>query len=164
MANENMRLSQAGRAALTHNEAVRRTHYNDQGNNCTLGVGTLVHYGPCTAQEMAAPPLPDAVVRQYMDRGVDRAERLVRHAVRAHELTQAQFDAAVSFVYNTGATRPLRVANTGNLPEVARQMMQYTMVCQHDQRTGRAINGTCRQSGGLLNRRRREAAPFGAIP
>lgn len=158
MANETKRLSQQGRQNLAHSEAMRRAYYNDQGNNCTYGQGTLVHYGPCTAAEMAG-----QVTQQMVDRArirdIAEAERLVRNAVRGHELTQAQFDAAVSFVYNTGTTRPLRPANQGNMPEVARRMERYVYVCQHDPH-GRVISGTCRISAGLMNRRQRETIPF----
>ncbi len=39
MANENMRLSQAGWAALRQRENAIMAYYNDQANNCTYGVG-----------------------------------------------------------------------------------------------------------------------------
>lgn len=158
MANETKRLSQQGQQSLAHSEAVRRAYYNDQGNNCTYGQGTLAHYGPCTAAEMGG-----HVTQQMVDRARDAdiagAEQLVRNAVRGHELTQAQFDAAVSFVYNTGTTQPLRPANQGNMTEVARRMERYVYVCQRDPQ-GRAVPGTCRVSSGLMNRRQRETTPF----
>ncbi|WP_343050171.1 hypothetical protein [Burkholderia guangdongensis] len=48
MANEGMRLSEAGWTALRIREHAIMAYYNDQANNCTYGVGTLAHYGPCT--------------------------------------------------------------------------------------------------------------------
>lgn len=159
MANENKRLSGQGRAALTHAEALRQAHYNDQGHNCTVGAGTLVHYGPCTAADSAAPPMPMQEIMLHESQGIERAERLVRAAVNRHELTQEQFDRAVSFVYNVGLTKPLLPANSGNMAEVARQMNEYVYVCDRDQQ-GRRIPGRCHVSGGLINRRRAESAPF----
>ncbi|CAB3763524.1 hypothetical protein LMG29660_04780 [Burkholderia puraquae] len=50
MANENMRLSEAGWAALCDREQAVMHYYNDQANNCTFGVGTLAHSGPCTPE------------------------------------------------------------------------------------------------------------------
>jgi lysozyme len=163
MANEDMRLSAAGHQALAHAEAVRRAYYNDQGNNCTFGQGQLVHYGPCTAAEIAT-RVTDRAIAQARDNSIATAERLVRNTVRAHQLTQDQFDAAVSFVFNTGATSALRPANTGNMQEVANQMGQFVNVCQHDPSTGRVISGTCRLSAGLVARRQGETAPFRNSP
>lgn len=162
MANETKRLSQQGRQNLAHSEAVRRAYYNDQGNNCTFGQGTLVHYGPCTATELAG-QVTQQMIDQARNTDIAEAERLVRNAVRAHELTQAQFDAAVSFVCNTGTTQPLRPANQGNMAEVARRIDGYVYVCRRDQH-GRAIPGTCQVSAGLVNRRQRETAPFRNAP
>lgn len=163
MANEDMRLSAAGHQALAQAEAVRRADYNDQGNNCTFGQGQLVHYGPCTAAE-AATRVTDRAIAEARDNSVATAERLVRNAVRAHPLTQDQFDAAVSFVFNTGTTSVLRPANAGNMHEVANRMSQFVNVCQHDPNTGRVIPATCRLNPGLVARRQREAAPFRNSP
>ncbi|KRE92537.1 hypothetical protein ASG87_00660 [Frateuria sp. Soil773] len=143
-----------------HGEAVRRAHYDDQGNNCTYGVGTLVHFGPCTATEMAA-PVTDAMVERSLDGSLAVAERQVRNAVTGHDLTQEQFDAAVSFVYSTGhrGLSALRPANEGDMAGVASRMRGFVHVCQRD-RSGRIVPGRCRISAGLVNRRNREAAPF----
>lgn len=159
MANENKRMSPDGRAALLHSEGVRREYYNDQGNSCTFGAGTLVHYGPCTAQEIATPPLSDKMIQRNMSSSIETAEHQVRSSVRGHELTQDQFDAAVSFAYNTGNTDALQPANAGQMSQVASRMRQYVYVCKHNAQ-GRRIPGTCRISLGLTNRRNREAAPF----
>lgn len=159
--NAQMRLSQAGRQALAHAEAVRHVYYNDQGGNCTYGVGTLVHYGPCTAAE-AASPVTDAMINASLTSSIRDAERLVRRTVTGHALTQRQFDAAVSLVYNTGlrGARALRPANQGDMDAVARNMQAIVYVCRHDARTGRVVPGSCRVSNGLVARRAREAAPF----
>lgn len=164
-ANAAMNLSEAGRLALTHAEAIRHDYYNDQANNCTYGIGTLVHYGPCTATETAT-PVTDAMIANSLSRSIADAERIVRRSVTDHPLTQAQFDAAVRFIYNTGpgGQTALHPANTGDMPTVASRMQTYVQVCRHDPHTGRRIPGTCRVSHGLVNRRAAEAAPFRQPP
>jgi GH24 family phage-related lysozyme (muramidase) len=167
MANENMHLSAAGYGALRANEGVVMHYYNDApvNGNCTWGVGTLAHYGPCTQEEMQRTVLPqqvDAILQQR----VLEAERIVRATVRQQQLTQAQFDAAVSFAYNS-TTRNIRdalsPANTGNMTEVVRQMRQNVMIVPRDRQGNRL--GSARVSPGLVHRREREVQPFlGAQP
>jgi len=106
MANENMRMSDAGYTALRQNEGVVMRYYNDApvNGNCTWGVGTLEHFGPCTPEELRRTVLP-AQVNAALEQRVREAERIVRSTVNQHDLTQAQFDAAVSFAYNSRTAR-----------------------------------------------------------
>ncbi|KRE94876.1 hypothetical protein ASG87_17315 [Frateuria sp. Soil773] len=100
----------------------------------------------------------------FSDRIAD-AEHAVRRAVAGRELTQEQFDAAVAFVYNTGAhsARALAPANYGRMDEVARNIRQYVHGCPRD-RQGHTV-GPYRVSAGLVQRRAREAAAFnGRMP
>lgn len=53
MANESLRLSDAGWAELRRRESAVMAYYNDQANNCTYGIGTLAHTGPCTRKNCA---------------------------------------------------------------------------------------------------------------
>lgn len=162
MANENMHLSAAGYAALRQSEGVVMHYYDDarHNGNCTWGIDTLAHYGPCTREELNRTVLPqqaNAVLQQR----VHEAERIVRATVRNTQLTQAQFDAAVSFAYNSttaNTRRALEPANQGNLPEVAQRFMNNVYVHPRDNH-GR-VSGPAQFSAGLQNRRRREAAPF----
>jgi Lysozyme inhibitor LprI len=48
MPNETMQMSPSGRTALRQRERAVLSYYNDAANNCTYGVGTLAHRGPCT--------------------------------------------------------------------------------------------------------------------
>lgn len=91
---------------------------------------------------------------------VQTAERAVREAVPDGQLTQAQFDALVSFVYNVGAkgaAGALAAANRGAVSEVAAHMNANVYVHPRDAR-GRRLPAVRVQ--GLVNRRQREAAPF----
>ncbi len=162
MANENMRMSAAGYAALRVNEGVVMRYYNDApvNGNCTWGIGTLAHYGPCTPEEMrrtVTPQQANAVLQQR----VLEAERMVRATVRDRQLTQAQFDAAVSFAYNSttvNTRQALEPANRGQMDEVARRFMNNVYIRPRD-RQGRVV-GPARLSPGLQNRRQRESVPF----
>lgn len=157
--NEQKQLSSAGMTALQRNEGIRRTYYNDTAGNCTYGVGTLAHMGLCTPQELGH-PVSDALIQASLARGVRQAEHVVRHAVTDHELTQEQFDAAVSFAYNVpgGARHALAPANQGDMAAVARNMSRFVYEHAHDAR-GRA-SGPARLSHGLTRRRQLESAPF----
>ena len=162
MANEHMSMSSSGYAALRRNEGVVMHYYNDAPvhGNCTWGVGTLAHYGPCTKEELHRAVLPtqvNAVLRQR----VHEAERIVRAVVKHHQLTQAQFDAAVSFAYNSRTRdirHALRPANLGDMAAVAHNFMRNVYVTPRDSK-GHPL-GHAWLNHGLMNRRRREAAPF----
>lgn len=137
-------------------------HYDDApiGNNCTWGVGTLAHYGPCTAEELRR-PVAASQVDAFLTERVQDAERAVRRIVRDHQLTQAQFDAAVSFAYNStsfNTRQTLAPANQGDMTRVAANMARNVMVHPRD-RDGRPT-GPARLSSGLVARRQRESRPF----
>jgi lysozyme len=162
-ANAARRLSSTGLLAPQRNEGFRRTYYNDTANNCTYGVGALAHMGPCTAQELGQ-PVSDRLIQSALAQGVREAEHVVRRAVTDQELSQEQFDAAVSFAYNVpgGARRALAPANTGNMTGVARNMSQFVFEHPHD--TQGRVSGPPRLNAGLVNRRRLESAPFRVTP
>ena len=158
-ANDSRNLSPTGLDALRANEGVRNTYYNDTANNCTYGVGTLAHMGPCTPDELNR-PVSAALIQRSLHEGIRRAERIVRRAVLDQELTQAQFDAAVSFAYNVpgGARRALSPANQGDMATVGRNMRQYVYERPRDD-LGR-VSGPARRNQGLVLRRQRESLPF----
>jgi len=159
MANENMRLSQAGWTALRVREHAVMAYYNDQANNCTYGVGTLAHTGPCTHEELARPVTVGQVNSQLAVR-VSRVESTVRQAVTARELTQDQFDELVSYTYNagdTGARAVLQAANQSDDTEVVSHMTQRVYIHPRDS-NGRRLAPI--RSNGLVNRRLLESAPF----
>ncbi|WP_082582732.1 lysozyme [Frateuria sp. Soil773] len=162
MANEDMHLSATGYAALRRNEGVVMGCYHDArvNGNCTWGVGTLEHYGPCTAEELQRTVTP-AQVNAILDARVREAERIVKASVRNQALAQAQFDAAVSFAYNSRTVNvqaALAPADRGDLAGTARAMMRNVMVIPRDPQGHRI--GPGRINPGLVNRRTRESAPF----
>lgn len=162
-ANANLSLSTNGVRDLQTNEGLRRNYYNDTANNCTYGVGSLAHMGPCTAQELRT-AVPDNMIQTQLGVGIRHAEQIVRRAVPDRALTQQQFDAAVSFAYNVpgGAHAALAPANQGDMAAVGRNFNAYIYTHDHDAH-GRPV-GPPRRSEGLAARRGREAAPFLAAP
>lgn len=161
-ANANMRMSNAGYAALRLSEGVVMHYYNDAptGGNCTYGIGTLAHLGPCTPEELRRTVL-QGPANAVLHARVHEAERAVRGIVTDRPLTQAQFDAAVSFAYNSTGQNSydtLSPANQGNMAEVARQMNLNVMV--RPRNADGTVAGPAVRSRGLANRRIRESAPF----
>jgi lysozyme len=159
MANEAKQMSAAGLAALRVREGTVFHYYNDMANNCTYGVGTLAHHGPCTDDEVRR-PVTTADVNAQLSLAVRSAEAAVRRQVSARELSQDQFDALVSYTYNAGATgaRPaLEAANAGRDAQVVIHMNRNVNVYPRDAH-GHRLHPV--RSAGLVNRRREESAPF----
>jgi lysozyme len=159
MANENMHTSAAGLATLREREGAILRYYNDIANNCTFGVGTLAHLGPCTIEELRR-PVTVAQVNVQLATRVSSAEAAVRQRVRTQQLTQEQFDSLVSFTYNVGATgarATLDAANRGANAQVVTRMNNNVYVHPRDAR-GRRLPGVRVQ--GLVNRRQEEVQPF----
>lgn len=159
MANENTRTSNTGLADLRQREGAILGYYNDVANNCTFGVGGLAHHGPCTAEELTRPVTLEEVNVQLSTR-VGAAEREVRRRVQNIELTQAQFDALVSFTFNVGAggaRRTLAAANRGVSQEVVRRINEAVYVHPRNSQ-GRPLQPV--RVPGLVNRRRAESLPF----
>ena len=161
MPNATMQMSAAGMAALRLREGAVLRYYNDAANHCTYGVGTLAHLGPCTPEELRR-PVSIADVNLQLATRVRSAEATVRQRVRNHQLTQTQFDALVSFVYNTGAAgarATLDAANRDAAREVITHMNSNVYVHPRDA-SGHRLAPVRLQ--GLVNRRREETAPFQA--
>jgi len=159
MANENMRLSADGYTALRQREGATLRYYNDVANNCTFGVGTLAHLGPCTDAEIQTPVTEEQVNLQLASR-VATAERAVRARVQLRTLTQAEFDSLVSFTFNVGASgarTTLDAANRSDNPGVTRLMNAHVYVHPRDAQ-GRRLPAV--RVTGLVNRRREEATAF----
>ncbi|WGG50401.1 glycoside hydrolase family protein [Rugamonas sp. DEMB1] len=137
-------------------EATIRGYYNDgRGGrgHCTYGIGILAHRGPCTAEELRR-PLTATQIEASFDAAVREAERAVRQNVRRQALTQAQFDALVSYTYNTGARGAydtFQHVDRGDFAGAADIISGNTYSRQGRRRVFMP---------GLVPRRREESAPF----
>jgi lysozyme len=165
-ANQYLSLSHNGRNHLMRREGVVAHYYNDDANNCTYGVGTLAHLGPCTPAELQTPVSNQDVVTN-LNQGIDVAANAVRQSVTNRHLTREQFDALVSFTYNVGAggaRNVLRQVNDGDLDRAVHTMQQFThaTVRGPNGQPQRDANGhiITRVLPGLVHRRHEESIPF----
>ncbi|MGZ3183402.1 MAG: glycoside hydrolase family protein [Telluria sp.] len=130
-------------------------YYNDMGKlggNCTWGIGFYAHRGVCTAEELQRKVTAGAVDIEYMKR-VREAERRVRLKVIV-PLNQEQFDALVSFTYNTSNRTNEQVyqtLNSGDFVAAARAISGAVRV---------RVGKQWKTAPGLVIRRREESAPF----
>jgi GH24 family phage-related lysozyme (muramidase) len=158
--NSTMKMSGAARARMRERERPKYFYYNDMGGNrgnCTWGIGTLEHRGPCTADELKREVSPTQAEAVYSAK-IGEAEREVRRRVAAQTLTQAQFDALVSFTYNMGpggARDTLELANTGDMKAVAAKISSMIRVRVKAKKGMQWV-----VARGLISRRAEESAPF----
>lgn len=143
-----MFLSLAGLNAIKEHEKFVSVPYKDQAGIWTIGYGHKIEAG----EEFSS--LTEQEASSLLAKDVGRAEDAVNSLVRVG-LSQYQFDALVSFVFNvgTGAFRRstlLRKLNAGD-PTVAQEFTRWVYVTKGGQKV---------QSAGLLNRRQAEVAMF----
>ena len=155
--NANLSLSIFARRRMRNQrEGVVRGYYNDghgKRGHCSYGIGILVHRDPCTAEELRR-PLTSAQLEASFANAIREAEGAVRRNVTNQALTQAQFDALVSYAYNTGgrgAYETFQRVDRGDLRGAADLIMSNTYSTQNGRRVFMP---------GLVARRREESAPF----
>jgi lysozyme len=154
-----MFMSTIGRLNMRRRERTVMRYYDDGGpgrGNCTWGIGTMAHKGPCSKDELARKITDTDVERGFMTR-LREAERGADRNVKV-QLSQAQFDALVSLVYNagvTGSSKVFALINSGDFDGAANQIAAMTY--GHEVHKGKRVNVLYR---GLVARRAEEAAPF----
>jgi lysozyme len=147
-----MKLSARGTAFIDEFEGNRLRAYRDEAGVWTIGRG---HIGP---EAREGNTITEERSLALFDRDNDVAEAAVNRldAKRAIHLTQAQFDALVSFEFNTGA-----LSNPKN------RVTQHVAACRDDlvddemlrwDKVTDAATGRKRQSNGLKRRRMAEAS------
>jgi len=155
--NAGMRMSPKALAAMRNTEKVVLKYYNDMGKskgNCTWGIGFYVHKGVCTPEELKQKVAAPAVEIEYVKR-VAEAERRVKVKVEV-KLNQAQFDAIVSFTYNTANVtndRVYKALNDNNFEGAAQKISEANKV---------RVDGKLKLAPGLIKRRVEESGPFRA--
>lgn len=153
--NAGMRMSSKALVGMRDTEKVMLRYYNDMGKNkgnCTWGIGFYVHKGVCSKEELERKVDVASVETEYAKR-VAEAERRVRLKVNM-PLDQAQFDALVSFTYNTRSATNQRVydaLNSGNVDRATAIISGSVYV---------KVNGKAILASGLVKRRAEESAPF----
>jgi GH24 family phage-related lysozyme (muramidase) len=99
-------LSQAGLNFIARHEAFMPRLYNDAVGFATIGYGHLVHRGAVGTNAAAEAPFAQGILQaqalQLLNQDVAPHVQAVNNAVQ-QPVTQAQFDALVSFSFNVGA-------------------------------------------------------------
>lgn len=126
-------------------EGLKLTAYLDGGGVWTIGYG---HTGSDVREGLTI-PLSEA--ERLLTRDLKVAEGYINEAVQV-KLTQNQFDALVSFVYNVGGgafktSTMLKMLNAGDYEGAAKQFPRW------NKDNGKVVQG-------LINRRQKEQALF----
>jgi lysozyme len=130
---------------IKDHEGLRLTAYKDGGGVWTIGYG---HTGSDVREGLTI-PLSEA--ERLLTRDLRTAEGYVNRLVQV-KLTQNQFDALVSFVYNLGGeafanSTMLRLLNAGDYEGAAKQFPRW------NKDNGKVVQG-------LINRRAKEQELF----
>lgn len=106
-----MNTSEHGLQFIEGWEGIRLFPYDDGGpgvGNCTVGIGHLIHLGPCggwLSEQRFKRGISIEQAYALLRIDVIRYEDVVKRFVKVH-LNQNQFDALVDFCYNTGGGYP----------------------------------------------------------
>lgn len=155
-----MNMSPDARARIRHTEKVVLKYYDDGGagkGHCTWGAGLLAHRGPCSKEELARKVTLVEVEAEFTKRLHD-AERSVERNVNV-PLTQEQFDALVSYVYNNGSGGSVRLYEKVNANDFAgaAELISGSLHSRQKDKNGRF---KLVFQPGLVARRAHESAPF----
>lgn len=152
-----MNLSAAGLDAIASHEGFRERAYPDPGSS--NGLPVTIGFGSTRWEDGSPIQLGQTVSRErakhLMARELEAIEQTVGELVKV-PLTQGQFDALCSFVYNVGAgafkaSSLLRMLNGGNAREAAEEFLRWNK-----------NDGTVMP--GLVKRREAERAMFLSAP
>lgn len=122
------RLSANGAAFIARFEGTVLHGYNDPTNNCTIGIGHLIHFGPCTQAELNRTITQQQALDQLMQDAQGAAD-CVSNNVRV-PLNQNQADALISFAFNEGcgsfqSSDLLALLNQGNYGSVPSELRRW---------------------------------------
>jgi lysozyme len=124
-------LSPAGTSFIARFEGYRDALYNDPAapHNATIGFGHMVHTGPISGSEPVK-KVTRAQALKLLEADCAKAAAAVKKHVKA-PLTQAQFDALVSFTYNCGEgslqeSTLLKKLNAGDYSAVPTELGKWT--------------------------------------
>ena len=93
-------ISEEGLALIAEFEGFRATPYEDPVGHCTVGYGFLLHFGSCTPEELALPPITEAEGLRQLRL---KARPYVKEVVEGcRPLNQNELDALTSLCYNIG--------------------------------------------------------------
>ncbi|MBV4465880.1 lysozyme [Pseudomonas sp. SWRI79] len=149
-------LSKRGLSAIKTSEGCKLSAYQDGAGIWTIGYGTT---GKVDGQPIGRGLVIDENCAERLLRtSLLTFEKDVNRLIKLDGLTQNQYDALVSLIYNIGTTNfsqstLLRELNMGNVMRAAEQFLVWCKLT--DAKTKQKIT-----SAGLLNRRRLERELF----
>ena len=118
-----MKISQKGTAFICEFEGLKKEAYQDVVGIWTIGYG---HTGPEVKKGMV---ITESAAVDILKKDLEKFEKDISRLVKV-PLTQNQFDALMSFVYNVGAgnlqsSTLLKLLNQGNYEAVPAQMLRW---------------------------------------
>jgi GH24 family phage-related lysozyme (muramidase)/LysM repeat protein len=149
-------VSDRGVALVKHYEGFFPKPYNDPVGHATVGYGHLLHRGNVTgADRQKWGTLTEKQATDLLKKDLSQARDDVRAAVKV-PVTQGQFDALVSFQFNTGGLSKgeagctlLRKLNSGDYSGAQKEF-------------GKWVKADGQTLAGLVRRRKEEADMFGS--
>jgi len=160
---EKMNISDKGLEHLIKLEGgTRLTMYNDLGGkkgHCTIGVGHLIHKGVCNGLIPSEKPylngISTAQAKQLLKNDLNTVQNTINRYIIA-PVSQNQYDALVSFVFNVGITAfrhsTLKtLVNAKQYKNAANEFLKWNKM---------TTNGKQKVIDGLINRRIAEKALF----
>lgn len=140
-----MKTSPRGIEFIKSKEGFSATPYRDSAGLLTIGFGHLIRHGECFGA------ISSVEATALFEKDLQPAEECIKKHVTV-PITQNQFDALVSFIYNLGCgnfagSTLLKKLNAGLIAEAAREFLRW------DRAAGKEIPG-------LLVRRGQEMSLF----
>jgi GH24 family phage-related lysozyme (muramidase) len=147
--NDEMKTSQIGLELITKWEGLKLNRYTCIAGKPTIGVGHVILPGE-NYQTITREQAMDILAKD-----VERFEKAVKKHITV-KLNQNQFDALVSFIFNTGEggiinTGVQKAVNSGNFEIVPEKLLEWSKA---------RINGVLQTNKGLYNRRLSEGQLF----
>jgi GH24 family phage-related lysozyme (muramidase) len=150
-------ISEKGVSFIKAREGLRTKKYNDQAGYCTIGYGHLLHRSKCDDKDPSELPYKNGISE-------DQAVKLLKDDLASFvktvkdnvsvDLTQYQFDALVSFQFNTGGlvgSTLLKRVNEKKFDQAAAEFKKWNKITE---------NGKKVESDGLTKRRKAEEDLF----
>ena len=138
-------ISRDGARFIAQFEGFGPALHNDPVGHCTIGIGHLVHRGPCNGSEPAEfkRGLTEAQALALLAEDLRDSAATVTRLVRV-PLTQQQFDALISFVFNVGqgnfsSSTLLQLLNQGDFASVPAQLNRFVFA------SGQKLSGLVRR-------------------
>lgn len=122
-----MKVSKRGLMEIAAHEGIVLSAYRDSVGVWTIGIGHTAAAGGLDPRDFVGEELTVGQVMELFERDIEKYAARVRRAF-SRPLTQSQFDAAVSFDYNTGGILRaswVRQFNNGNEAAARRAFMNW---------------------------------------